>query len=115
MVAHLPNGLTVVLIQNPAAPVVALQAWVKVGAADEGVDEAGLAHLHEHMLFKGTASRATGTIAREIEARGGEVNAWTSHDQTVYHLVLAAPFFDDGLDILADAVRESSFDAAGPA
>ncbi len=103
--------MTAVLVENHAAPVVALQVWVKVGAADEQPDEAGLAHLHEHMLFKGTRRRATGEIAREVEARGGEINAWTSHDQTVYHLVLAAPFFNDGLDILADAVRESSFDA----
>ena len=111
MLANLPNGLTAVLVENHAAPVVALQVWVKVGAADERPDEAGLAHLHEHMLFKGTRRRATGEIAREVEARGGEINAWTSHDQTVYHLVLAAPFLGEGLDILADVVRESSFDA----
>jgi zinc protease len=107
----LPNGLTAVLVESHAAPVVALQVWVKVGGADERPEEAGLAHLHEHMLFKGTRRRATGEIAREVEARGGEINAWTSHDQTVYHLVLAAPFLRDGLDILADAVRDSSFDA----
>ncbi len=111
MLASLPNGLTAVLVENHASPVVALQVWVKVGSADERPDQAGLAHLHEHMLFKGTARRATGEIAREVEARGGEINAWTSHDQTVYHLVLAAPFLSEGLDILADAVRSSSFDA----
>ncbi len=111
MLVTLPNGLTAVLVENHAAPVVGLQIWVKVGAADERPDEAGLAHLHEHMLFKGTRRRATGEIAREVEARGGEINAWTSHDQTVYHLVLAAPFLGVGLDILADVVRESSFDA----
>ena len=111
MIQRLSNGLTAVLVENHSAPVVALQVWVKVGAADEQPDEAGLAHLHEHMLFKGTARRGTGEIARAVEGRGGEINAWTSHDQTVYHLVLGAPYFSDGLDILADAMRESSFNA----
>ena len=112
MIQTLPNGLTAILVESHAAPVVALQVWVKVGAADEGPGEAGLAHLHEHMLFKGTARRGPGAIAREVEGRGGEINAWTSHDQTVYHLVLGAPFFRDGLDILADAMRASAFDEA---
>src|SRR5688572_15151486 len=87
-----------------------MQVWVKAGSADETPEEAGLAHLHEHMLFKGTARRGLGAIARDVEARGGDINAWTSYDQTVYHLVLASSFFEDGLDILADAVRSSAFD-----
>ncbi len=108
---QLDNGLTVIFERVPTAPVVALQIWVKAGSADETPEEAGLAHLHEHMLFKGTARRGLGAIAREVEARGGEVNAWTSFDQTVYHVVLASAFFAEGLDILADAVRHSAFDA----
>jgi len=107
---QLENGLTVVHARVRSAPVVALQIWVKAGSADETLEEAGLAHLHEHMLFKGTPRRGLGAIAREIEARGGEVNAWTSFDQTVYHVVLASAFFAEGLDILADAVRHSTFD-----
>jgi zinc protease len=110
MIRSLGNGLTAVLIESHAAPVVALQAWVKVGSADERVDEAGLAHLHEHMLFKGTQRRGPGEIAKQIETRGGEINAWTSFDETVYHLVLAAPFLGIGLDVLADALRNASFD-----
>jgi len=106
----LDNGLVVVLQEQRAARVVALQLWVKVGSADEAEDEAGLAHLHEHMLFKGTARRAPGAIAREVEACGGEINAWTSYDQTVYHLVLASHFLDEGLDILSDAATGSLFD-----
>ena len=107
---QLRNGLTVVLEPQHAAPVVALQVWVKAGSADEAPHEAGLAHLHEHMLFKGTARRGLGEIARAVEARGGEINAWTSFDQTVYHVVLASAFFAEGLDILSDAVRNSAFD-----
>ena len=106
----LPNGLTLLVEENHAAPVVAIQVWVRVGSADELADEAGLAHLHEHMLFKGTARRGPGEIARSIEACGGEINAWTSFDQTVYHVVLASRFFAEGVDVLADAVTSAAFD-----
>ena len=106
----LPNGLTLLVEENHAAPVVAIQVWVRVGSADERADEAGLAHLHEHMLFKGTARRGPGEIARSIEAAGGEINAWTSFDQTVYHVVLASQFFAEGMDVLADAVTSAAFD-----
>jgi zinc protease len=106
----LPSGLTVLVEENHAAPVAALQVWVRVGSADEEDDEAGLAHLHEHMLFKGTARRGPGEIARAIEAAGGEINAWTSFDQTVYHVIVASHFLEEGLDVLADAVTSAAFD-----
>ncbi|XXF79219.1 pitrilysin family protein [Myxococcaceae bacterium GXIMD 01537] len=107
----LPNGLTVVFEEQHTAKVAAFQVWVKAGSADERADQAGLAHLHEHMLFKGTERRGPGEIARDVEAHGGEVNAWTSFDQTVYHIVMASQFARMGLDILGDAVRRSAFDA----
>jgi zinc protease len=106
----LPNGLTVVFEEQHAAKVAAFQVWVKAGSADERPDQAGLAHLHEHMLFKGTGRRGPGEIARDVEAHGGEINAWTSFDQTVYHIVMASQFARMGLDILGDAVRHSAFD-----
>ena len=107
----LPNGLTVVFEEQHTARVAAFQVWVKAGSADERPDQAGLAHLHEHMLFKGTARRGPGEIARDVEAHGGEINAWTSFDQTVYHIVIASQFARMGLDILGDAIRASAFDA----
>src|SRR3954468_144642 len=107
---RLQNGLTVLVEENHAAPVSALQVWVRVGSADELSDEAGLAHLHEHMLFKGTARRGPGEIARTIEAAGGEINAWTSFDQTVYHVVVASQFTPQGFDVLADAITQAAFD-----
>jgi zinc protease len=106
----LPNGLTVVFEEQHAAKVAAFQVWVRAGSADERPDQAGLAHLHEHMLFKGTERRGPGEIARDVEAHGGEINAWTSFDQTVYHIVMASQFARMGLDILGDAVRRSAFD-----
>ena len=102
--------MTVLVEENHAAPVVAVQCWMRVGSADETADQAGLAHLHEHMLFKGTARRGPGEIARAIEAAGGEVNAWTSFDQTVYHVVIASQYFPTGLDVLADAITSAAFD-----
>src|SRR5215469_11410034 len=108
---ELDNGLRVVFEEQHASKVAAFQVWVNAGSADEQPHEVGLAHLHEHMLFKGTGRRRPGEIAREIEERGGEINAWTSFDQTVYHVVLASQFAQVGLDVLADAIRNSAFDA----
>ena len=106
----LDNGLTILTHRNAAAPVVAVQVWVQVGSADETPGEFGLAHVHEHMLFKGTETRAVGAIAAEVEASGGDINAFTSYDQTVYHVVMSSRFFDRGLDVLADAVQRSTFE-----
>jgi len=111
MRAVLDNGLTVLVAPSSAAPVVAVQIWVSAGSADEKPGEEGLAHLCEHMLFKGTERRGVGEMAKEIESLGGDVNAWTSFDQTVYHVVLASRFFSLGLDVLSDAVMEARFDA----
>ncbi len=107
---RLDNGLTVLLRPQPQSPVVAVQAWVGVGSADESDELAGISHVFEHMLFKDTARRGIRRITREVVATGGEINAWTSFDQTVYHVVMASRFFDAGVDILTDALRNSSFD-----
>jgi zinc protease len=106
----LDNGLTLILLEDHSAPVVALQAWVKTGSADEPEELAGISHLIEHMLFKGTESLELGEIAREIEGRGGDINAYTSFDQVVYHLVIASRYLETGLSVLADALQHSSFD-----
>lgn len=109
-VYHLDNGMRVLIREDHFAPVVALQVWVDAGGADESDEEAGVAHVHEHMLFKGTERRGLGEIAGAVEGAGGRINAWTSWDNTVYHLVLASRHAELGLDVLADAVRNSSFD-----
>jgi zinc protease len=108
---ELDNGLTVILKENHQANVVAFHMWVKVGSADETDDISGISHVYEHMLFKGTKKRGVGEIAGTVEASGGDINAFTSLDQTVYHITMASEFFDTGLDIMADAIQFSSFDA----
>src|SRR5687768_1312677 len=106
----LDNGLTVLLQENHSVPVVALNMWVKVGSIYEEDAEAGISHVYEHMLFKGTRSRGVGEIAQEIEGSGGDINAYTSFDHTVYHITLASRFLDTGLAVMADAIQHSSFD-----
>ncbi len=105
----LQNGLTVVVQENRSAPVAAVQVWIKAGSADERQDQAGMAHLVEHMVFKGTEKRAVGEAAAEVEALGGDLNAFTSHDQTVYYVTLASRFYDKAIDILADLVQNAVF------
>jgi len=106
----LSNGVPILAIPTKQAPVVALQAWIRFGAADETDDIAGLAHLFEHLLFKGTNRRAVGQIAKEIESMGGDVNAYTSYDQTVMHLTVGSKHLRQGLDILSDAILDSVVD-----
>jgi zinc protease len=106
----LANGLTLLLSESHAAPVAELQVWLGVGSADERADEAGLAHFHEHMLFKGTARRGVGEVAGEVEGAGGRINAYTSFDITVYHATVPCDRTGVALDVLADAVRNPAFD-----
>jgi zinc protease len=107
---RLANGAEVVFDETHLAPVVAIQAWIKVGAGDEPRGQAGIAHVVEHMLFKGTKRRRVGQIAREIESAGGDINAWTSHDETAFHVVLPKDALALGIDVLADALSGSLFD-----
>lgn len=107
----LENGMTIVLEENHAAKVISLSALVKVGSSQELENEAGISHVIEHMLFKGTPTRPTGSIARDVEAAGGEINAYTSIDQTVYYINMASRFADRGLEILTDAIQNPLFDA----
>ncbi len=104
------NGLKVILKENRTAPVVALQIWARVGSADEKDEEAGMCHFIEHMIFKGTEKRKVREMAREIESLGGRINAYTSYDQTVYHITIASRYEDTALEILADAIQHSAFD-----
>jgi len=107
---QLPSGVTVLLREAHLAPVAEIQVWAQVGSADESAGEAGLAHFHEHMLFKGTESREVGEIAGAIEGAGGHVNAYTSFDVTCYHATLPREALPLGVQVLADAVQHSRFD-----
>lgn len=112
LVRILSNGMHLVVLESHTAPVVSIQAWVRVGSADEPDDIAGVSHLLEHMLFKGTKKRRVGEIAREVESNGGYINAFTTYDATVYYVTIASRYFETGIDVLADAIQNSSFDMA---
>lgn len=107
----LKNGIPVFIVENHAAPVVSVQAWVARGSVYEPERLAGISHFLEHALFKGTKRRAVGQIALEIESRGGEVNAFTSFEETAYYATLASRYFEEGLDVIADALQAPAFDA----
>ena len=107
----LKNGLQVMVKQDPARKVAALQIWVKVGSADETAAERGISHLIEHMAFKGTKRRGVGQIAAEVEALGGDINAYTSWDETVFHITVPSSATAQGLDILFDAVLHPTIDS----
>jgi zinc protease len=83
-VTELDNGLRVVLLEDHRTPVVAFQLWVDAGSSDESF-YTGIAHLFEHMMFKGSKNVAPELHARLINERGGRINAYTSRDVTVYH------------------------------
>ncbi len=80
----LSNGLQVVIVPNSLAPVVSQMVWYKVGSADEAAGKTGLAHYLEHLMFRGTDSIAPGEFSKIIAAQGGDDNAFTSYDYTVY-------------------------------
>lgn len=107
---RLSNGLEVIFVPTPGMNVVALQGWIRFGAADEPLEAAGIAHLFEHLLFKGTETRGVGQIANDIENLGGDVNAFTTYDCTVMHLTLGKESANEGLEILADALQNSVVD-----
>jgi zinc protease len=103
----LSNGMAVIVKEDHARKVSAIQLWVKVGSADETQTELGISHLIEHMAFKGTKRRGLGKIAAEVEALGGDINAYTSWDETVFHLTVPSTATFQALDIVTDAVFSS--------
>jgi len=107
----LPNGLTVLLRRDDTAPVVAIVTHVKAGYFDETDDIVGIAHVLEHMYFKGTPTRGVGVIAKETKGSGGYLNASTIYDHTVYYTVLPSSGLVAGLEIQADAYAHSVIDA----
>ncbi len=107
----LPNGLTLLVRRDRSAPVVAIVTHVKTGYFDETDDVVGIAHVLEHMYFKGTPTRGVGQIAQETKANGGYLNAHTIYDHTSYFTVLPSAAFAQGLEIQFDAYARSTVDA----
>ncbi len=110
-ITKLPNGLRVVSDRMAHLETTSLGVWVAAGARHESEAETGISHLLEHMAFKGTARRTARAIAEEIEAVGGELNAATGLEHTAYFARVLKGDEGTALDILADILLNSSFDA----
>src|SRR5947209_13880327 len=105
----LPNGLTIIVQEDRSAPVASVQAWCATGSIYEDQHlGAGLSHILEHMLFKGTKTRSTNQIAQKIQDVGGYINAYTSFDRTVFWIDVPKDGVATALDILADAMINST-------
>ena len=107
----LSNGLTVAVDPLPGAESVALGLYANVGSRSEPARLSGLAHLVEHMVFKGAGGRDTRALAEAIEDVGGSLNAWTARDQTVFHGRALARDTELVAELIADLVRAPLFDA----
>jgi zinc protease len=108
----LENGLTIVIREDHSAPVVSAQAWCKAGSIDEGKWlGGGLSHVLEHMLFKGTTTRAAGRIDQEVQDAGGYMNAYTSFDRTVYWINVPNTGGKVAIEILCDIMQNATLPA----
>jgi zinc protease len=105
----LTNGLTIILQEDKSAPVVSVQAWCEAGSIhEEKWLGAGLSHVLEHMLFKGTSTRGKGRIDQEVQEAGGYMNAYTSFDRTVYYINMPSSGTQVAVDILCDIMQNAS-------
>ncbi len=112
--ADFSNGVRLIVQEDHAAPVAMVQVWLKVGGRDELPGKTGLAHVFEHMMFKGSKKLAAGEYSKRIAAMGGNDNAFTSHDYTAYFETIPAARVDEVLDMEAErfghlALRDEDF------
>jgi zinc protease len=109
ILTRLENGLTIIVREDHSAPVVSAQAWCMTGSIHEGRWlGAGLSHVLEHMLFKGTSTRPGSRIDQEVQEAGGYMNAYTSFDRTVYHIDVPNTGAQIAVDILCDIMQNAS-------
>ncbi len=106
----LENGLRVITDDMPGIASATLGLWVEVGARQEPVELNGISHFLEHMAFKGTTTRTAKQIAEEIENVGGQLNAYTSRENTAYHARVLAADVPLALELIADIIQNSTFE-----
>jgi len=105
----LNNKLQYIFEERKNTGVVAVQIWVRVGSWHEHEKISGITHFIEHLIFKGTEKLKVNEMPSRIEALGGQINAFTSYDNTVYHTVIPKNAFREGFELLADAVNNPVF------
>lgn len=106
---HLLNGLPVIMesIKNMRSVVIGI--WVKVGSRNEPPEKNGISHFLEHMFFKGTKKRSAKDIAVEIDSLGGELNAFTSRENTTFYVKVLDEYLEKGVELLSDVFLHSTF------
>jgi zinc protease len=105
----LPNGLGIIIEEDHSAPVASVQVWVETGSIHEDRHlGAGMSHMLEHMLFKGTETRSSNEFAQRVQDAGGYINAYTSFDRTVYWIDIPAKGAATAIELLADAMMNST-------
>ena len=107
---QLKNGLKVLFVESHKSPVISIQMWVRTGSADEKKKEEGISHFIEHLVFKGTEKYKVGEIASAVEGAGGELNAYTSFDQTVFYVTVSKNFAQTGLSVISEMMGFPKFD-----
>lgn len=102
--SELSSGIRVVSELHPGSRAVSISIWVLTGTRDETPEVAGISHLLEHLVFKGTKSRSAYQIAKSLEALGGELNAYTTREYTCYHALVLKDHWEKALDVLTDLI-----------
>jgi zinc protease len=108
----LSNGLVVILVEDHTVPVVSYQTWYRVGSVDEKPGLTGIAHLFEHLMFKGTPKYGPKEFFLQLEAKGAEVNAFTTRDYTVYYESMTSKLLPQVIDMEADRMANLILDDA---
>lgn len=108
--AALPNGLRILMLEDHRAPIVSFQVWYRVGSRNEKLGKTGLAHLLEHMMFKGTPRFGPKTFSQTIGRSGGDDNAFTSSDATVYFENIASENIEVAIELEADRMTHLLLD-----
>ena len=106
----LPNGLTVLMVEDHTVPVISFQSWFKVGSIDEKIGYTGMAHLFEHLMFKGTDKYGPKEFFQQLEAKGASVNAYTTRDYTVFHETFTPNLLDKVIDMESDRLAHLKLD-----
>ncbi len=102
------DGLRIISEKVPSAHSISIGVWIDVGSRDERKQENGISHFIEHMLFKGTKKRSAKKIASSLESLGGNINAFTSREQTCYMAVILDEHLEQAIDVLSDILMNST-------
>lgn len=107
---RLPNGLRIYLKEDHQSPLVSAHAWIRIGSVDEQASQAGISHILEHMVFKGTTHHKAEEISRWVEALGGGLNAETAKEYTHYYIDVPSAGAKKAVHLLAELLTRATFD-----